>query len=107
MNVQTVKSWFYDRNDRKEKTVPISKFGFVRPMTARCLWRADNKQSIADSARQSVPVGPGDTKWIGEFSHQFKLHWDEACENEEVAEEYRERAEKFKEGQTSPEMKAR
>ena len=102
-----IKAWFYDRNERQDKVLPMTKFGIVKEMTAQRMWIHENKRLITEATTNVIPSGPTDPKWIGEFSHQSTVLWKEACKTSGVLEEYEEKAEKFREGQASIETKAR
>ena len=106
-NHQVVKAWFYDRNDRGETVIPVTKFGFLREMTAQRIWCYEQKLAITETVQTIIPDGPSDPNWIGQFSHQSTLLWKEACKDPEVLERYTEKAERFREGQASLSMKAR
>ena len=102
-----IKAWFYDRNDRQDKVVPMTKFGIVKEMTAQRMWIHENKRLITEATTNVVPNGPTDSKWIGEFSHQSTVLWQEASNDPKTVEEYKEKEEQFREGRASLEVKAR
>ena len=87
--------------------VPIAKFGIVKEMTAKRLWSYENKQFITDTVRETIPSGPSDSQWIGEYSRRSAALWQAACKDSATVREYEEKAEKFKEGQASLAIKAR
>ena len=102
-----IRTWFYDRNDRGESVVPITKFGIVKEMTAKRLWSYENKQFITDTVRETVPSGPSDPQWIGEYSRRSAALWQAACKDSSTVQEYEDKADKFKEGKASLAIKAR
>ena len=102
-----IRTWFYDRNDRGESVVPIAKFGIVKEMTAKRLWTYENKQFITETVRETVPSGPSDPQWIGEYSHRSAALWQAACKDSSTVQEYEDKAEKFKKGKASLAIKAR
>ena len=102
-----IKAWFYDRNNCQDKVVPMTKFGIVKEMTAQCMWIHENKRLITEATTNVVPNGPTDSKWIGEFSHQSTVLWQEASNDPKTVEEYKEKEEQFREGRASLEVKAR
>ena len=102
-----IRTWFYDRNDRGESVVPIAKFGIVKEMTAKRLWTYENKQFVTDAVRETIPLGPSDPQWIGEYSRRSAQLWKAACKDPSTVQEYEDKAEKFKEGQASLAVKAR
>ena len=87
--------------------LPVTKFGFLKEMTAQRIWCYEQKLAITETVQAIVPDGPSDPSWIGQFSHQSTLLWQEACKDPEVLERFTEKAEKFREGQASPSIKAR
>ena len=87
--------------------VPIAKFGIVKEMTAKRLWTYENKQFITDIVRETIPLGPSDSQWIGEYSRRSAQLWQAACKDSSTVQEYEDKAEKFKEGQASLAIKAR
>ena len=102
-----MKAWLYDRNDRGETVIPVTKFGFLKEMTAQRIWCYEQKLFITETVQTIVPGGPSDPNWIGEFSHQSTLLWKEACKDPELLEQFTEKAERFRQGQASLSMKAR
>ena len=102
-----IKAWFYDRNERQDKVLPMTKFGIVKEMTAQRMWIHENKRLITEATTNVVPNGPTGSKWIGEFSHQLTMLWQEASNDPKTVEEYKEKEEQFREGWASLEVKAR
>ena len=85
----------------------MTKFGIVKEMTAQRMWIHENKRLITEATTNVVPNGPTDSKWIGEFSHQSTVLWQEASNDPKTVEEYKEKEEQFREGRASLEVKAR
>ncbi|KAK7676097.1 hypothetical protein QCA50_020937 [Cerrena zonata] len=100
---EEIRSWFYERNDRKPKVIAASKFGFVKPMTAQRLWVGDNKSAIDKEVKKMVPSSK-DSKWIGEYSKMCSTMYKAAGTT--VHEEYDKRIAEFNEGIASRDVKA-
>ena len=77
-------------------------------MTAQRIWVHENKLLITDATRDVIPDGPADPNWIGEYSRQSTSLWQQACSaSPSIEDEYKEKAEQFRDGQASLAVKAR
>lgn len=87
--------------------MPFTKFGILKEMTAQRIWCYEKKADITSVVERLVPGGPSDRSWIGTYSHQSTILWQEATKDPKVLAEYERKAEEFREGQACQAVKAR